>query len=96
MYAAFTDAERERYAADAAGLAECFTKKEAAFKRAGKGAFEPSKIDGDRSGAVTFWLAGGAVISVCAEHPECVRIYAYDGASATLAKLEERDGEVRV
>ena len=85
----FTDGERERYGEDAAGFAECFTRKEAAFKRAGKGSFRPSRIDTEKEPLATFFLSDGAVISVCTEHTGCVRVYTVGENGATLAETEK-------
>ena len=85
----FTGDEREFVGDDAGRFAEVFTKKEAAFKRAGKGSFFPSRLDTQKEPCATFRLADGAVISVCTDNAQSVRIYALDGESASLAKLAE-------
>ena len=85
----FTEDEREFVGTDAARFAEVFTKKEAVFKRAGKGSFFPSRIETGKEPCATFRLADGAVISVCTDNPQSVRVYTVDGGIASLAKLAD-------
>ena len=85
----FSAAEQAVYADSPEGFARCFTKKEAAFKRSGKGSFRPGRIDVTGEGCETFRLEGGAILSVCTDHPHCVRVYTVESAHAALAKIED-------
>ena len=82
----FTESERD-CGEGAADFAKVFTKKEAIFKRSGKRAFLPSKIDTASEPCATFMLADGAVVSVCSEHAARARIYTVEGGAASLAVL---------
>lgn len=83
----FTESELAYCGEGAAGFAACFTKKEAVFKRRGRGVFAPSKIDGADEGARTVFTESGAVISVCGENVGALRVYETDFDSVSLAKL---------
>lgn len=84
----FTENEKKTFPDTAEGFAECFTKKEAIFKRAGKGSFHPSRTDATGDDCKTFRLKNGAVISVCSEHSAAVRVYEVTADGASAAKAE--------
>lgn len=84
----FTQSE-QNCGEDAANFAKVFTKKEAVFKRSGKLSFLPSKIDTSKEPCASFRLVNGAVISVCSEHLDRVRIYTVECGNASLAVLSD-------
>lgn len=89
----FTAGEQLAFGGGAEDFARCFTAKEAAFKRSGKGAFRPSRIDTAKEPLVTFRLTDGAIVSVCTDHTGSVRVYTVDENGASLAQAKRLESE---
>ena len=83
----FTENERNAYPDEPIPFLSCWTKKEAEFKRIGRGNFDPASLDVTRTDAASFLLTGGeeTVLSVSAEAIGSLRVFTVEGDSVRLA-----------
>ncbi|MBQ7474471.1 MAG: lecithin retinol acyltransferase family protein [Clostridia bacterium] len=87
----FTEKEKEKYAADPSSFLVCWTRKEAEFKRTGKGSFSPSAVDTTACRAVTYRV-GDVVVSVCGDRSERVLVFREEGGAIRLIDPEPVEG----
>lgn len=86
-----TDAEKSLYPPTDTGFLVCWTRKEAVFKRAGKGAFRPRRIETAGADVRTFRIPGRMqlILSVCGQHAGSAHLFATDLKKTALVVPEE-------
>lgn len=86
-----TDAEKQTCPPTDEGFLACWTRKEAVFKRTGKGSFHPQRVDTAKAAVRTFRLPGETqrILSVCGEHAGSAHVFATDLKKATILAPEK-------
>ncbi len=86
-----TDGEKQLYQPTDEGFLTCWTRKEALYKRTGKGAFHPQRVDTAGAEARTFRIKGdrALILSVSGEHAGSAHVFATDRERTTLLAPEE-------
>ena len=88
----FTENERAAYPDEPLPFLSCWTKKEAEYKRIGKGNFDPASLDVTASGAVSFLVSDEleTVLSVSADMIGSLRVFKVKGGAVRLSDLKKQ------
>jgi phosphopantetheinyl transferase len=86
-----TSGEKQLYPPTDVGFLTCWTRKEAVYKRTGRGSFHPLRVDTTKAEARTFRLPGGSerILSVSGEHAGSAHLFTTDLIKTTLLAPEE-------
>ena len=87
----FTEHERSAYPDGALPFLSCWTKKEAEFKRRGRGGFDPASLDTTKTDAASFLADGESetVLSVSADAIGALRVFTVKGDAVRLAEYQK-------